>query len=157
MGKRPAPVPDRHALDGVSVLQGWPSVKRKPRGDAGHCGGGAKWDTLAVGTATVQMGGYWTRAEWLVVTSRFAKLRKSLRVMTLWRLYAYETLLEGLAQHLQDMAAKLRQFIQPEHAMMCQRQLARQRHLAALDQPRIRDGAVGSVIQCRRLSRLIRS
>jgi hypothetical protein len=30
----------------------------------------AKWDILALGTATVLMGGYWTGAEWLVVSSR---------------------------------------------------------------------------------------
>jgi hypothetical protein len=63
------------------------------------------------------MRGYWARVEWLAVTSRFAKLRKSLGFMTLWRLYLYETLLEGLAQDLQDMAAELRQLIQQEHTV----------------------------------------
>jgi hypothetical protein len=32
---------------------------------------------------------------------------------TLWRLYSYETLLEGLAQDFQDVAAELQQLIQP--------------------------------------------
>jgi hypothetical protein len=43
--------------------------------------------------------------------------------------------LEGLAQDLQDMAAGLRQFIQKETPVVRPRRLARQRHLAAPDQP----------------------
>jgi hypothetical protein len=56
-----------------------------------------------VGTATVQLGGYLARAERLAISSRLAKLTKSLRVMTLWRLYVYETLLERRGQDLQDV------------------------------------------------------
>jgi hypothetical protein len=44
--KTPAPVPDRHVLDGVSVLQSWPGVKRKAPGDARHCSGEARWSYL---------------------------------------------------------------------------------------------------------------
>jgi hypothetical protein len=59
--------------------------------------------------------------------------------MTLWRLYLCETLLEGLAQDLQDVAAELRQLIEKEHPMVRQRHLAGHRHLAAADQADIRD------------------
>jgi hypothetical protein len=58
-------------------------------------------------------------------------------------LYVYDTLLEWLAQDLKDMAAELGQFIQEEHAMVGQRHLTRHRHVAAADQPRLRDGMVG--------------
>lgn len=44
------------------------------------------------------MNGYWTRPELLTVNSRVAKSAISLRLKTLWGLYVYETLLEGLAQ-----------------------------------------------------------
>jgi hypothetical protein len=58
------------------------------------------------------------------------------------RLYSCETLLEGLAQHLQDMSAELRQFIQKEDPMVRQRHLTWPRHLAAPDQPHIGDGVM---------------
>jgi hypothetical protein len=38
------------------------------------------------------------RPELLTVSSRLAKLRKSIKIMTLWRLYSYETLL-GRCSH----------------------------------------------------------
>jgi hypothetical protein len=76
--------------------------------------------TVGVGTIMVVMEGYRTRLEWLAVSSRFAKLRKSLRFKTLWRLYLYDTLLERLTQDLQDVAAAFRQFIQEQNAMVCQ-------------------------------------
>ena len=50
-----------------------------------------------------------------------AKSTKLLEFVMLWRLYLYETLLEGLAQDLQDVVFELRQFIQKEHAMVRQR------------------------------------
>jgi hypothetical protein len=53
-----------------------------------------------------------SQPEPLSVNSLRAKLKKSLELRKLWRLYVYETLLEGLAQDLQDVAAELRQFIQ---------------------------------------------
>jgi hypothetical protein len=76
------------------------------------------------------MGSYDTRPARLTVSSRLAKLSKSRRFMTCGRLYFCETLLEGLAQHLQDMAAALRQLIQQEHAVVRQRHLRWHRHLA---------------------------
>jgi hypothetical protein len=39
--------------------------------------------------------------------------------MTLSRLYPEDTIFEGLAQDLQDMAAELRPFIQQKHPMVC--------------------------------------
>jgi hypothetical protein len=41
------------------------------------------------------------------------------------------------------MTAKLRQFIQEEYAVVGQRHVARHRHVAAPDQPDIRDGVMG--------------
>jgi hypothetical protein len=66
------------------------------------------------------MGSYWTWPELLMVSSLMAKLTKSLRFRTLWRLYSDETLLERLAQDLEDMAAELGPCIQEEHAMVGQ-------------------------------------
>jgi hypothetical protein len=54
--------------------------------------------------------------------------------MTPAKLYACETLLEGLAQDFQDVACALGQFIQEEHAVVRQRHFAGHRHLAAADQ-----------------------
>jgi hypothetical protein len=59
------------------------------------------------------------------------------------RLYSYETLLERLAQDLEDMAAELGPCIQEEHAVVGQRHLARHRHVAPTDQPHIRARVVG--------------
>jgi hypothetical protein len=67
------------------------------------------------------MGRYWTRPARLAVSSRLAKLIKSLRFMTCMRLYVYDTLLERLPQDLQDMAAELGEFIQEEDAIVGQR------------------------------------
>jgi hypothetical protein len=63
--------------------------------------------------------------------------------MTPARLYIYDTLLQRLPQHLEDMAAELRQLIQKEPTMVGQRHLTRHRHMAAPDQPRIRDRMMG--------------
>ncbi len=71
------------------------------------------------------MGRYWTRPERLAVGSRSAKLTKSQRFMTLWRLSSYDTLLWQLAQDLQPMAPALRQFLPKEHAVVRPRPLAR--------------------------------
>jgi len=43
----------------------------------------------------------------------------------------YDTLLEGLAQHLEHVTFELGEIIQEEDAVMRQRHLARQWHLAA--------------------------
>jgi hypothetical protein len=60
-------------------------------------------------------------------------------------LYVYETLLQRLPPHFQDVAAELWSFIQQEHPMVRQRHVARPRHLAAPDPPhigeRVRRGA----------------
>jgi hypothetical protein len=73
-----------------------------------------------------------------------AIVAKALKSMTLTRLYAYGTLLEGLAQDLEHMTAKLGPFIQEEHTVVRRRHHARHRHVAPADQPDIRDGIVGS-------------
>jgi hypothetical protein len=100
-------------------------------------------DRSVVMTATVVMGSYRPLPEPPKFVSRAAKVAKTLKLRTPAKLYIYETLLEWLAQDLKDMAAKLGQFIQEEHAMVGQRHVTRQRHVAPADQPRIRDGVVG--------------
>ena len=59
------------------------------------------------------------------------------------RLSGYESPLERLAQDLEHMTAKLRQFIQEEDAVVGQQYVAWHRHVAPTDQPCIRDGVVG--------------
>jgi hypothetical protein len=66
------------------------------------------------------MGSCRPRLEWLAVSSRLAKLTKSQRFMTLWRLYVHDTILERLAQDLEHMTAELGQFIQEEDAVVGQ-------------------------------------
>jgi hypothetical protein len=101
---------------------------------------------MAGGTATVLMGGYWTRAERLSISSRLAKFTKSQRLMMLWRLPSYDTHLEGLAQDLQAVAAELQQFIQKKHPMVRPRHLAGHRHVAAADQADIGDRVMGGPV-----------
>ena len=60
--------------------------------------------------------------------------------MTLWRLYSYDTLMEGLPQLFQHVAPKLWQFIQKENPVVRPRHVTRPRHLAAPDQPHLQDG-----------------
>ena len=55
------------------------------------------------------------------------------------KLYPCETLRERLAQGLQHTAAALGPFIQAEDAVVGQRYVARQRHVAPADRPDIRD------------------
>jgi hypothetical protein len=74
-------------------------------------------------------GGYRLRPEPLAVVNRMAKSTKSLRLRTLWRLSSYDTLLEGLAQDLEHMAAELGPFIQEESTMVRERHLPRHRHM----------------------------
>jgi hypothetical protein len=59
------------------------------------------------------------------------------------RLYLYDTLIERLAQDLEDMAAALGQLIQEEHAIVGQRHVTRHWHVPPADQPRIREGMMG--------------
>jgi hypothetical protein len=53
------------------------------------------------------------------------------------------SIVEELAQDLEDIASTLREPIQKEKPVVYQRHVAAQRHLPAADQPRIRDGLVG--------------
>jgi hypothetical protein len=50
------------------------------------------------------MGSYDARRARLTVSSRWAKLIKSHRLRTLWRLYLYDTLLKCSSSHVKDMA-----------------------------------------------------
>jgi hypothetical protein len=69
-------------------------------------------------TITVLVDGYCTRPDSLTLSSRAAKAVKVLIFSTPAKLYIYDTLLERLAQDLEDMAAELGQFIQEEHAIV---------------------------------------
>jgi hypothetical protein len=69
---------------------------------------------------------------------------KVLRFRTYAKLYSCGTILERLAQDLQDMGAALREFIQEEHAVMGPRHLARHRHVAPTDPPHVRNGVMGA-------------
>jgi hypothetical protein len=57
-------------------------------------------------------------------------------------LYSCDTILKRLVQHLEDMAAELEKFIQEEHAMVRQRDIARHRHVTPTDQAHILDRLV---------------
>jgi hypothetical protein len=87
-------------------------------------------------------GGYRVRPEYLIVITRRAKPAKLLESRTSARLYLCDTLLERLPQDLQDVAAELGPFIQEEHPVVSQRDLARHRHVPPADQSRVRDGVV---------------
>jgi hypothetical protein len=63
--------------------------------------------------------------------------------MTCGRLYLQDTILERLPQDLQDMAAARGPCIQEAHAVVGPRHLARPRHVATADQPRIGEGVMG--------------
>jgi hypothetical protein len=78
-----------------------------------------------------------SQPERLSVGSLRAKVKKTLEFITLWRLYSYATLLERLAQDLQDVAAELRQFIQQENAVVGQGDFAGHGDVPAPDQPHI--------------------
>jgi hypothetical protein len=105
------------------------SLERRRRGEAS-----------GVVTVTMVVSGYRAPPGSLMAIIRKANSAKELRFRTPAKLYVYDTLLERLPQDLKDVAAALGPCIQEEHAMVGQRHLARQRHLAATDQPRIRDG-----------------
>jgi hypothetical protein len=83
------------------------------------------------------MRGYGPLLEPPEVVSRAATVAKILISRTRAILYVYETLLEWLAQDLQDMAAKLRQLIQKEDTVVCQPHIPRHRDLPPADQPHI--------------------
>jgi hypothetical protein len=101
-------------------------------------------DEGPISTPTVTsslVGGYRARPESLTI-SRLAKSAKLLRSRTLWRLSVEDTLLQRLAQGLEDMAPALGQFIQEAHAMVRPRHVARPRHVVAADEPHSRDRLV---------------
>jgi hypothetical protein len=107
-------------------------------------------DRSVVMTATVVMGSYRPLPEPPMFVSRAAKVAKTLKLRTLAKLYVYETLLEGLAQDFQDVAAKLRELIEKHDTMVRQRHLAWHGHLAPTDQPDVRNGVVRSATRARR-------
>jgi hypothetical protein len=95
-------------------------------------------------TVTVVVGGYRALPKPLTAITRIAKSAKLLRFRTPARLYLYDTIFERLTQHLQGVAADLRQLIGKAHAVVGQRPLARQRCKAVSDRPCIRDEVVGA-------------
>jgi hypothetical protein len=95
-------------------------------------------------------GGYRARPESLMVITRRAKSAKRRTSRTPARLSVYDTLLQRLAQDLEDMAPALRQFIQEENAMVRQRHLARPGEVAAADQPHLRDRLMGGATRAGR-------
>jgi hypothetical protein len=102
---------------------------------------GRRADAAGVVTVTV-VGGYRALSESLPAITRRANSTKVLSSRTTARLYVCDTILEGLAQDLQDVAAALRQFIQKEHPVVRPRHLAGQRHVAPADQADSRDRVV---------------
>jgi hypothetical protein len=62
----------------------------------------------------MSVGSYGIRPERLALSSLRAKLSKSFRFMTLWRLYSDDTLLQRLAQDLEHMAAARRRLVGAE-------------------------------------------
>jgi hypothetical protein len=58
------------------------------------------------------------------------------------RLAQYHAGLERLALHRKDIGLAVGQLVQGQHAVVGQRPLARQRHVAAADQPHIRKGVM---------------
>jgi hypothetical protein len=76
---------------------------------------------------------------------------KAWKFMMPAKLDSCETLLKGLAQDLEDMASELRQFIEEEHAVVCQRHLARHQDVAPADQPHLRAGLVRPATGWRRV------
>jgi hypothetical protein len=55
------------------------------------------------------------------------------------KLYVSDTLLQRLAQDIEEMAAALRQFVQAGHAVVRQRPLARRGEVPAADPPHSRN------------------
>ena len=55
--------------------------------------------------------------------------------------------LERLAQDFERAPAKLRELVEKQHAVVREAHLARARHLAAADQPRVADRVVRSAVR----------
>jgi hypothetical protein len=117
------------------------SEKHDPAAEAAADEGGG--DAAGVVTVTVVVGSYCPRPTSLPASIRLANSAKALRSRTCGRLYSCDTLLERLAEHCEDVPPALGAFVQEEHPMVRQRHLARQRDLAAADQPHIQHGLVG--------------
>jgi hypothetical protein len=83
------------------------------------------------------MGSYHAPPDSPEILNRAAKAAKALRSKTCGRLFLNDTLLERLAQHLEDVATELRPFIQKGNPMVCQRHVTRQRDLTVADQPHV--------------------
>ena len=103
--------------------------------------------SMSTPVTSSRVDGTWAWPASLTRSTRSAPSAKRLRSRTLWRLHGDDRLRERLAQDRQDMAAALGEFIQKAHAMVGQRHLSRHRHVAAAEQPRIREGMVGRAIR----------
>jgi hypothetical protein len=110
----------------------------------------ARWRHLGGAIAAEVRGGYGPLLELPEVVSRAAKVAKTLTSRMPAKLYSCDTLLERLSQDLQDVAAARRPCIQEEHPVVREGHLARPRHVAPADPPRIRDGLVGRATRARR-------
>jgi hypothetical protein len=76
----------------------------------------------------------------VIILTRPARTANGTMLEMYGKLYSYDSRLQRLPPHLQDVAAELRPFIQQENAMVRQRHFAGHRHLPAPDEPHIRDG-----------------
>jgi hypothetical protein len=97
MDRSPDNAPDRPVLDGVSVLQAAPGVKRKAAGAPGAVVEGRGGHISMVGTGMVVRVCDESQPERLSVGSLRAKVTKILELRTLWRLYSYKTILGWLS------------------------------------------------------------
>jgi hypothetical protein len=92
--------------------------------------------------ASILVSRYPALVEALTVITRSAKSTKPLPCNEPAKSFLKTSVLERLAEHLEDVPPELRAFVQEAHAMVRQRPLARPRDLAATDQPHIRDGVM---------------
>jgi hypothetical protein len=118
------------------------SEKHETPSEAGGEGRGG--DTLGVAIAAEVMGGYGPLLEPPAVVSRAAKLATTLQSRTPAKLYSRDTLLQRLAQDLDNMAPDLRPFIQEENVVVRPRDLARHGEVPAAGQPHVRDRMMGA-------------
>jgi hypothetical protein len=107
-------------------------------------------DASGVVTATAGMGGDWALVACPALITRAAKAANAWRSRTPARSCLCDPILERLAEPCEDVPPELREFVQAAHAMVRQRHLARQRDLAAADQPHIRDGMMRGAKRARR-------
>ena len=74
--------------------------------------------------AVAGVGGYRAPPESFMATTRMANSAKMLRFRIPAKLYSSETLLERLAQDLEDLVGARGPFLQEEHAVWCARDTA---------------------------------